>query len=196
MPEKNDKYELLTDYLKGRLSGDDKKRFENLLGEDSELRRTADYVADLMRESDDIEWDKFKDPAHSVFRSLLKDYKSAQKKEDSKQGIIFFDSGNMPLPEGVRPATVNTRRLKYRIGADILEISLHPVSPASYELIGHLSGQKPGRILEIEFISGKSIKKVKSNKFQLFRLARIESGSYKIKISDGEEVIAKIDIEL
>jgi hypothetical protein len=196
MPEKNDKYDLLTDYLKGRLSGDEKKRFEKLLGEDAELRRTADFVADLMRESHDIEWDKFKDPAHSVFRKLLKDYKSTQKKADSKQGIIFFDSGNMPSPEGVRPATASTRRLKYRIGEDILEISLHPISPASYEFIGHLSGQEPGRILKIEFKSGKSVKKIKSNKFQLFRIPRIESGSYKIKISDGGEVIAKIDIEL
>ena len=66
----------------------------------------------------------------------------------------------MPLPEGVRPAAVSTRRLKYRIGEDILEISLHPVSPASYELIGQLSGQEPGRILDIQFKSGKSVKKI------------------------------------
>jgi hypothetical protein len=102
----------------------------------------------------------------------------------------------MPLPTDVRPAIVSSRRIKYRVGDDILEISLHPVSPGSYEIIGQLSGRQPGEMLEIEIRDNKSVKKVKSNDFQLFRLERVESGRYKIKIYAEKELIAKIDIEL
>jgi hypothetical protein len=196
MPKKDDRYALLTDYLKGRLSGDKKREFEQLLDKDPELKRTAGFVADLIKEAREIQWHKFKDPAHSVFRSLLRDFKSSERDTDKKRGIVFFDSQQMPPPEGIRPATTNTRRIKYRIGDEILEISLYPVSPNSYELIGLISGRVPGDILKVEIRSGKSIKRIESNDFQLFRIERIESGRHKLKITAENEVIAKIDIEL
>ncbi|HDS00864.1 MAG TPA: hypothetical protein ENO22_14085 [candidate division Zixibacteria bacterium] len=196
MSGKNDKYDLLADYLKGRLSGDRKRQFERMLKEDPELSRTAEFVSELIRESDDIKWDRLKQPAHSVLERMLKDYKLSRKSTDAKQGIIFFDSKDMPLPEDVRPDIISTRRVKYRVGDDILEISLYPISPGSYQLIGQLSGLQPGDIIEIEIKGRKSTKKVKSNAFQLFRLERIESGRYNIRIYAEKEVIAKIDIEL
>ena len=196
MSGKKDKYDLLAEYLKGRLSGDREKQFERMLRDDPELVRMAEFVSDLIRESDDIEWDRLKQPAHSVLGRMLKDYKISQKSKESKQGIVFFDSRDMPLPEDVRPAIVNSRRIKYRIADDVLEISLHPVSPGSYELIGQLSGRQPGEIVEIEIRGNNSAKKVKSNDFQLFRLERIESGNYKMKIYAEKKLIAKIDIEL
>ena len=196
MPRKNDKYDLLVQYLKGALSEDRRKEFELMLEADPELQKTAGFVSDLLDESREIEWDILKSPALSTFDRLLKDYKISQKNTSQNRGIMVFDSKYMPAPEGVRPATVDTRRVKYRVGEATLEISMYPVSPGSYELIGQLSEQTPGELLEIEIKGALTTKKFKSNKFQLFRVERLPAGKYNLKIFKEKQVIAQIDIEL
>jgi hypothetical protein len=194
MSRTQDKYELLFRYLKGQLDGDEKKRFEKALLSDPELARTADFLSGLLSESDAVAWDKIKDPAHRIFERLLSDHKSS--KDDSRHAVVTFDSKYLPLPDGVRPAIADTRRIKYRIAERTLEISLYPVSPGSFEMIGQLSGSAPGDILQIELRKGRSGFKVNGNSYQLFRFERVPGGKYKMIISRERKVIAKVDIEL
>ena len=196
MPGKDEKYDLLIKYIKGELSEDQIREFEKTLQTDPELKDTAGFLADLTAEDRQIEWDRLKTPAFSTFDQMLKDIKISRRKSEKKRGVTVFDSKLMPPPEGVRPATVDTRRIKYRIGEDVLEISLYPVSPESYELIGQLSGQEQGVRLEIEIMNSKTSKIIKSNEFQLFRVDRLAAGQYKLKIKNGKQIIAQIDIEL
>ena len=196
MPNKDEKYDLLIKYIKGELSEDQCREFEKILKADPELKDTAGFLANLTEEDRRIEWDTLKTPALSTFDRLLKDFKISRKKNEKNRGVMVFDSKLMPPPEGVRPATVDTRRIKYRVGEDLLEISLYPVSPESYELIGQLSGQEAKAVLEIEFKNPKTSKIIKSNEFQLFRVDRLATGQYKMKIKKGKQIIAQIDIEL
>lgn len=196
MPLKNDKYDLLVQYLKGTLSQDRRDEFERILESDPELKKTAGFVFELLDESRQVEWDKLKSPAFSTFDRLLRDFKLSEKNQDEKRGIVFYDSKYMPLPEGVRPATVDTRRVKYRIDDATLEISLYPISPGSYELIGQLSGRTTGELLEIEIKNAKTSKRITSNQFQLFRVDRLPAGKYNLKIFIDKRVIAQIEIEL
>jgi hypothetical protein len=194
MSRMDDKYELLVRYLKGQLDGEEKRDFEKSLAADPELARTADFLAEILSESESISWDRIQDSAHKIFERLLKDHKSSE--NDSLHAVVTFDSKYLPLPDGVRPAIADTRRIRYQVAERMLEISLYPVSPGSFEVIGQISGFDSGDILKIELQRGKTRIRVDSNGFQLFRFERVSAGKYKMTISKARKVFAKVDIEL
>lgn len=194
MCKKADKYELLVCYLKGQLDKEEKQKFEKDLEHDSELAKTAEFLLEFLSESDEIAWEKIKNPAHRIFEHLLSDHKSS--KGDSRHAVVTFDSKYLPLPDGIRPAIADTRRIRYQIGDQALEVSLYPVSPGSFEMIGQLSGHTPGDILRFELRKGKTIIRVQGNTYQLFRFERLPAGKYIMIISKKRKVIAKVDLEL
>lgn len=194
MCKKSDKYELLTRYLKGELNEEEKQEFGKNLRDDPELSRTVEFLLNFKSGSDEIAWDKIRRPAHQIFERLLSDHKSS--KRDSKRAIVTFDSKYFPLPEGIRPAIADTRRIRYQIDDHMLELSLYPVSPGSFEMIGQLSGGRAGEILGIELRKGKTRLHINSNDYQLFRFERVPSGKYMMIITKGKMAIAKVDLDL
>ncbi len=187
----NDKdFAELSAYLGGEMSPGQRKDFEKRMARDRELARMAEMIENLRRSGSESEWEQMSRPAHGLLDNILKDLG----KRSKKQAVRIFDSRNLPQPEGVRPATVETRRLKYRLDENLLEISLYPVSPSSFELIGQLGGVD--KQLDIEINSGRKKQKTQSNQFGLFRFARLEKGDYQLKIHSGKEVIATVDIDL
>lgn len=190
------RFRQLADYLRGNLSDEEKKALEVEIENDPDLQNLVGMMSEIRAESDSIEWEKIQQPVHGMFGRLLKDFKHAAGDKRSRRGVRTYDSKYLPLPEGVRPATVNTRRIRYQIGEDDLEISCYPASPGSYEVIGQLSGQKQGEILEIELTRGKDKQRVSSNQFQLFRFERVGLGAQTLKIKRKGRIIALVDIEL
>lgn len=190
------RFRQLAEYLRGNLGDEEKKALELKIADDPDLQKLVRMMSELREESDSIEWDKIQEPVHGMFGRLLKDFKHADRDKDARRGIRTYDSKYLPLPEGVRPATVNTRRIRYQIGEDDLEISFYPVSPGSYELIGQLSGQESGEILEVELRCGKEKQRTSSNQFQLFRFERVAIGARTLKIKLKGRIIALVDIEL
>lgn len=196
MYESEKDYEQLIKFLRGQLNEEDRDEVERRLAEDPALHRLISLISELQDESDAIDWDNIQSPAHALFDRLLKDVKSSRKNEEVRRGITTFDSKFLPLPEGVRPATVDTRRIKYQVGDSQLDISLYPVSPGSYELIGQLSDLEAGETLEIELRRGHTRLSARSNEFQLFLFPRVPSGIYQLHIKSAGKVIAEVDIEL
>jgi hypothetical protein len=186
----------LIKYLRGKLNDEDREEVERRLAEDPALHRLMLLMSDFRDESETIDWDILQSPAHALLDRLLKDVKASRKDDAKKRGITTFDSRLLPLPEGIRPATVETRRLKYQLGDSQLDISLYPISPGSYELIGQLSGLNTGEVLDIQLCRGQTKLSARSNEFQLFLFPRVPTGSYQIQIEVGGKVIGMADIEL
>lgn len=196
MGAEKDELELVIEYLRGQLSPEDHSLMENRIAGDPVLREMVRVLSQLRDESDDNDWRKMKLPSHSLFDRLLKDFKLRRRDGSGKQGITIFDSQMLPLPEGVRSATVDTRRIKYLIGDAQLEISVYPVSPNSFEIIGQLAGREEGRPIEV-ILNGKKIKLNScANQFNLFRFPRVPTGDYDMMILDQGNIIGQIKLEL
>ncbi len=190
------RFRQLADYLRGSLGDEEKKALERQIADDPHLQKLIRMMSELREESASIEWDKIQQPVHGMFGRLLRDFKHAARDKNARRGIRTYDSKYLPLPEDVRPAIVNTRRVRYQIGEADLEISLYPISPGSYELIGQLTGQESGEILKVELSHGKDKQLTSSNQFQLFRFERVAVGAQTLKIKRKGRIIALVDIEL
>jgi hypothetical protein len=196
MGSRKEDFELIIEYVRGRLSPEERARVEKLIAGDPALQEMAAILSDARDEIDFTGWRSMQKPSLELFTRLLKDSKKSKRDAAGHHGVTIFDSGLLPLPEGVRSAAVDTRRLKYLIGETELEISLYPVSPDSYELIGLLSGQEDSETLDVDLRGGKLKLKARANQFKLFRFPRVPAGRYDLIIREGRRVVGKVSLEL
>lgn len=134
--------------------------------------------------------------AHRLLALQLKAIKKTTDKVYKSGGLVFHDSRVLPRPEGVRPAAVETARLKYQIEDKQLQISLYPVSPERFEVIGRLDGISSGKIIGVILKSDRKKITTLSNEFQIFRFENIQKASYQLEINDGQKTIAKVTLNL
>lgn len=196
MREKEKQLEQLIDFVEGRLDPEESSSIKAQIENDPVLQKMMAVIKGLRDEVDQIDWQKMQTPSHALFDRLLKDVKSQKGATGERRGITVFDSGLLPLPEGVRASGVDTRRLKYLIGDAQLEISIYPISPGSYELIGQISKPEQIKSLSVELCGGKSTIKTKANQFNLFRFPRVPVGAYNLKLFEGRSTIGIINFEL
>jgi hypothetical protein len=196
MSDKGKQFDKLIDYIKGQLNSKEHASMKAQIENDPILQKMISVIKGMKNEVDQIEWPKLEKSSHDLFDRLLNDVKKQKSKGNEKRGVNIFDSRLLPLPEGVRPADVDTRRLKFLIGDAQLELSIYPISPKSFELIGQISGLEQVRSLSVELISGKSRITSEANQFNLFRVPRVPAGTYNLNFYDGQNIIGKIDLEL
>jgi hypothetical protein len=197
MGDKKIQFDRLIDYARGRLDPDERIVIEKNIEQDPILKKMVEVITGMKTESDRSDWAKLEKPSHDLVDRMLHDIKKRKTRGNEKTGINIYDSGLLPLPEGVRPAEVDTRRLKYLIDEAQIELSIYPISPKSFELIGRISGIEPDRPLTVELRSGKKKRnKIEANEFNLFRYPRISSGAYDLVILDGCAVVGKINFVL
>ena len=127
---------------------------------------------------------------------LVKDFETGKKHKGQPYGVTVFDSKLLPLPEGVRPAVVDTRKLKFRVSDCTLDIALYPVSPDSYELIGQIAGGEAKDRFRVTLSARKNRYTTDTDQFQLFRFDRVFSGQYTLMIRQGRKTIAIVDLDL
>ncbi|MEW5925437.1 MAG: hypothetical protein AB1746_15760, partial [Candidatus Zixiibacteriota bacterium] len=101
-----------------------------------------------------------------------------------------------PLPEGVRPAAVDCRRLKFKIGDYDLEISMYPISTDSREIIGQVHQARFDKPLEVRLKSGRTSFSVTADRFNLFRFERVPVAEYKMTLISDGQTIGIVDLAL
>ena len=186
----------LLDYVRGRLDDAESKALREQIAADPDLQEYVAMLTELQNEGAQSTWTNLHESAHSLLDRLLHDVKSSSAKPDEKRGIVTFDSRLLPIPEGVRPATVDSRRLRFRIDNNHLEISTYPVSMNSCEIIGKLSTEQKFASLIATLKAGGKNYTVMTNQFGLFRFPRVESGRCVLKLQDGKSVVATVEFEL
>ncbi len=194
MAQKRDRVELLVEFVRGSLSDEEASQVEEALAHDAELAELLQMVKQM--ESSRNEYDNTTNKAaEKLSAQLFDDFLQQTKRGKKGRGVMVFDSRLLPLPDGVRPAAVDTRRMKYRLGELTLHLSLYPISPESFEIIGQLSGGLE-RIYTVRLVhAGKSII-TETDVFGLFRFERISSDDYELVVFMGKKKVGTVDISL
>jgi len=196
MSERLAKFSKLAEYLRGTLAESERLQLEDELRRDPDLAELLRFLQDLRRENAEAEWDILKASAHSLVARQLKELKNMQGAAGEIRGVTVFDSQLMPMPEGLRPATVDTRYIRYKLGSNALELALYPVSPDSFEMIGQLVGFEKIEACEVEARGESNNMMATVNGVGIFRLARVARGVYQLVISCAGRRLATVDMEL
>ncbi len=193
LPENID---LMIKYLRGRLSDRDKKRAKSLIRMNPEMAVFLEDIKELQKESSTINWDRIRSSVSSLSSRMFDDFMKGLKERRPEQGIRVFDSQVLPLPAGVRPAVVDTRRLRYKFDEIEMEISLYPISIDSYEIIGRISRVGSRLSSRVELVSERLKFEVETDQFHIFRFSRIPVSDYILNIYGDSRLIGTVDIEL
>lgn len=196
MRKDDDEIELMLNYLKGNLDAGKRREVEKLIGTDRELGKLFSVVKRLFLEGQKVNWKQLQSSTLKLADRLFNDYQKSIKDPGANHGITMFDSMMLPLPEGVRPATIDKRRLKYRVGQMDLDISLYPISSSSYEMIGQVFNFETDEQLTVRLRSGKREYKADADQFNLFRFVRLPVAKYVMELLAGKNRIGTVELEL
>lgn len=192
MPSRKELMERLQRYLDEQMDPEEKALFEKQLEDDPELRRMLHLRRALARET--AENGDLRQAAKGLINRFVKDLRRS--KETGQRAFLTFDSGLLPSPVGIRPASIDTRRLKYAADDIRLEISIYPASPGSFEVIGQVEGYPPGVTLNITLARGRTLLRESANPFQVFHFARVPKGDYALTVADPEGRQVEFSLEL
>ncbi len=186
----------LADFLRGRLDADRARAVRHRLSSDPDYARLFELVEAMAEEADQLDWPITGAIAREVSSRLIDDYLGTASRDRKTRGVRVYDSRLFPLPEGVRPARVDTRHLKFKLGDMNLAVSLYPVSPDSYQLIGQLTGRSPETMLQVTLEKGKSVLTGEADRFNLFHFPRVPKGDYTLSLLVGGELIGSFSIDI
>ena len=191
MSENTRQIEQLILYHRGELPDAEARILRRKIDTDPELRELYAMVRHMEEGAADLEWPRLADAVEKLSDRLFDDYGSGK---DPMRGVLVYDSELLPLPEGVRPATVDTRRLRYRLGEFSVDVSLYPVSPESFELVGQVT--EADRSLKISLSRKRGGIKSETDPFGLFRIERVGRGNWELTIADGSRKIGTCRLEI
>lgn len=191
--DKNEKgVQELVDYIHGRLDPEKRAEVAYRIGKDPILQRLVALLSDLQNDLRANDWPAMKSAAHSLLSRQLKEKRSSER----KKGITIFDSQLLPLPAGVRPALVDTRRIRYKVDEKLLDVSIYPISLNSFEIIGQLAGSDKIDSLTITMRLGRKKFTAEANEFGLFRFPRLPKGKYILEIRTGNDPVGEFDLDI
>ena len=194
-PKKYD-FEKIAAYLQGQLGADERNAIKKKIEQDPVLRSFIDASRELIDEVGDGYWKQVEPSVHALLSRQLQELKQARKNPRRQYGITTFDSKLLPVPEGVRPATVDSRRIKIQLRDGQLDLSLYPVSTGSFEIIGQILDWQSTQVMTMVLESRSAKLAAETNQFHLFQFPRVPCGKYTLKIKDGRSVVAAIDLEI
>ncbi|MEW5924041.1 MAG: hypothetical protein AB1746_08645 [Candidatus Zixiibacteriota bacterium] len=196
MRKEDDKIELMLNYLSGNLAAGKRRETERLISTNRGLVGLFSVVKGLFLEGQRANWNQLQDATLKLANRLFIDYQKSEKSPKINHGITVFDSLVLPLPEGVRPAAIDKRRLKYKVGDMDLDISLYPISSSSYEMIGQVFDLEADERLTVRLRSGKREYREVADQFNLFRFMRIPVAKYVMDLLAGRNRIGTVELEL
>jgi hypothetical protein len=191
-----DKITILIGYLKGDLPKGMRRKAGAIVRRDKELKELYPIVEELCRSGRSTNWNEARTAAVKLSSQLFRDYLKGERMKKPGYGITVFDSGILPLPEGVRKADVGTRRVKYRLGDNFLEVSFYPVSTGSYEIIGQSSDMEGGALSQVILKSNRATFTADTDQFNIFRFPRVPLDKYSLYLIADRRRIGSVTIEL
>ncbi|MHA1974402.1 MAG: hypothetical protein ACTSW1_15495 [Candidatus Hodarchaeales archaeon] len=183
-------------YLSNELNDQERDRFEAELHDSAELRELLEITRTHLDKDFKENYPELKKPSRNLVHQIYVDLFKGVKVKYEKKGVITFDSKLLPLPSGVRPATVTTRRLRFNNEQISLELSLYPITSASYQMIGQVMCSKSDRNYNILLHSTKNKQRCVTNEFNIFQIDRVPLGKCKMQVCEELKAIMVVDLEL
>lgn len=195
MENNKDKIRQLLAYHRGTLAADERRVVDIALQSDPELRELLALVADLDKAVGSGE-DALADPARNLSTLIIRDFLTRKADPDTRRGVVVFDSSVVPLPDGVRPAAVDTRELRFKLDEAELSLALYPLTMNSYEMVGQITGRPSEEALTVVVKQGRKTQSVPADRHHLFRFARISGGDCRLSLVREGDEIAFITIDI
>lgn len=182
--------------IQGKLRGRRKERLEAEIEADPKLAEILAGLKGLLKVGVDLRKIDLSRAARGLSAKLFEDFLRGRRDPASRAGIRIFDSRNIPLPEGVRPATVDTRRLRWRLPEGELEIAVYPITDSSYELIGQLAGIQTDQAVTAEIRTAGGTLTAEADSFGLFRFERVPKESRELIVRTESGPIGSVTLDL
>jgi hypothetical protein len=187
--------ELLLALSRSELTPDQERQLRERIKAEPELRSLHEMIAGLIDLKRSYSEDSLVRAALELSSRMINTYRG-ERVSAGPVGVCVFDSAVLPTPSAVRPAAVDTRHLKYRIGNTELVLALYPISPEAYELMGRLSGTEFEDAVTVDLSSGRRAARTELDRYRLFRFDRVTAGSYRMTLRAGQQEIGEIQLDL
>lgn len=188
---KKDEDRLLERFL-AREEPSERAELRRRLESDNDFRRVLMDLLE-MKSDDSAGWDVVMPAARELARGIID---SVAKGDLRTTGVITYDSSLLPLPQGVRSAGVDTRRLKVDLGEGGLSLTLYPVTPKSYRVMGQLHNiVRMAELTALVRAGGKSLK-ARCNEGGVFILDKVPAGKCEIHLRRGQRLVSKFTISI
>jgi len=187
---------ILEKYIREELPESDREKVKKLIVSDPKIAGLYNTLKTLEDEKDASGWPQIRDSALNLSTRLFDDFRKKNLKNEVDYGVTVFDSKVLPLPDGGRPAIIDARRLKYIIGRIRLELSLYPVSAASYEIVGQMSGLTDCPAVRVVLKSNKATLTAIADQFHLFRFSRVPVRKYSLLIMNENKRIGLVKLDI
>lgn len=181
----------LVKFHRGETDPEKRRQIEEALKGDARLQQTYLLVRSIGDFSDELGWEQLAEAALKLSEQMFDDFR-----ESIDHGVLIFDSALLPLPEGVRPAAVGTRTLRYRVRELLLDLSLYPITPDSLEIIGRVSNLAPGADKVAVSLKGAARLTAEADAFGIFRFERVARGQWELKLSAKRKHLGAVNLML
>ncbi len=195
MKVNQERIERLIALLSGSLTGIEEKALVAEMQQVPELAEMYDMLKDMSAISGHGS-KPIISATQKLSQKLYQDFLKNQASDKLQYGIQLFDSSLLPLPEGIRPASVDTRQLKYRIGELVIELKMYPITVDSVELIGQIEGLDSYEEFSVTVETKKKNQNTSVDKFGLFRFERIAIGKNSLYIMKNDSKEGLIELTL
>ncbi len=175
MSTKRNEIEQLLAYVRGQLSETEAEEIRALLNRDPELADLKQLLERLEEEAAGLPAPELTPAVRALADRLMRGYSRNRQSHDREIGVVLFDSRDLPLPEGVRPAVVDGRRLRGRIGEREVMLSVYPVSAESFEVIGQIE-YEPETVPPRVSLRGRRRRRATVDRHGVFRFASVSAG--------------------
>lgn len=190
-----EKIEQLLSLLNGSLKEKDK----SILLEELQNNVELFDMFELLKKMDEISPQDSKSmilASKKLSQSLYRDFLKKQASPNLLYGVQVYDSTLLPLPKGVRPASVDTRLLKYQVGGVGVELTIYPITIDSVELIGQIRNIEKNQEITISAETHNKTFTTNIDEFGLFRFERIDAGDCRLMFSIENEKKSIIELTL
>jgi len=191
-----DKIEFLLKFIRGGLSDDAAKDVEQALKSDPELMMLFQLLTEIENETKVSDWSHILKFANQSAGRMFDDFQKSRNRGDDIYAIRTYDSKLTPLPEGVRPAAVDCRRIKYKVSEYDLELSIYPISTDSREIIGKIHKAAFKEPPEVSLKAGRMSFEVVADRFNLFRFERVPVAEYTMTLISSGDAIGIVELSL
>ncbi len=193
---KDDMYAEVLEYLAGRMTRESQQQFEQRLKTNPELRLLVEDMEDIAAQVDNGLWRSLREPVHELVTKIVAAAKEIVDDDPPFRGLVTFDSRLLPLPEGVRPASVGMCRMKYSLGPYRVELSCRPQSASTYEVMGQIDGWQQDLPPTLTLRGGTAKYTTTASQFAIYRFDRVPAKPYSLQISDGSTIVGELTFEL
>jgi len=185
--------EKLALYRIGGLPEEEVREIEKHLESDCRVcKQTMDWLA-LIQDSAAAQVrrpvpEHLQEMAQRIFRQYQA---GARKARPGKAwAVCILDSLWRPLPAGVRPAVVDTRRLLYVTDGYEIDIETNPASSGHYSLLGHITrAGKPVQAAPVTTIIGRKKRQAQTDDLGVFSFHDLPLGEISLTITSGEDTV-------